>query len=456
LGFAPPFWSVFDLHGRPQWKDCRSLEASSHLAPVATTLRKSIRVCYATRRGQVIVMSSPLLAVEALISTVARAFYNDTVVVMLEGLLQEKYIIEEELGPRLKLTAKEVRKITTQLESEMMIKVENVSIDDSKSFLRCFYIDFQQFVDAVRYRIHLMQKAIVSEEKTELKDVFFQCPTCKSRYSSLEAQRLLSRDFKFVCLACIPENLHASAVMSEDRFKLREMDNTNKLSGLQLLERKLEEQMNRSKLHEGIFDLLHQLRDVPLGQNLPSQNMERGIRSSLITDDRVADEIRENFESATGEFGTSLIKKKTQDAKVSSLIDRKGAEDRTEFKINIQSEAEDRDGQKLGGEAFYDTASFVGAAGGGKPGATQQQLDASLPHFLRQSRVVGAEDMLRGVKSLQEGGDSEPAAKRPRVEEAEAPAADAGAKDDGAGKADDDEDDDVAWEDADDDDDGNS
>ncbi|KAJ1439179.1 hypothetical protein B484DRAFT_391933 [Ochromonadaceae sp. CCMP2298] len=394
-------------------------------------------------------MSSPLLAVEALISTVARAFYNDTVVVMLEGLLQEKYIIEEELGPRLKLTAKEVRKITTQLESEMLIKVENVSIDDSKSFLRCYYIDFQQFVDAVRYRIHLMQKAIVSEEKTELKDVFFQCPTCKSRYSSLEAQRLLSKDFKFVCLACIPENLHASAVMSEDRFKLREMDNTNKLSGLQLLEKKLEEQMNRSKMHDGIFDLLRQLRDVPLGQNLPSQNMERGIRSSVITDERVTDEIRENFESATGEFGTSLIKKKTQDAKVSSLIDRK-AEDRTEFKINIQSD--EGDGQKQSSEPFYDTATFVGAAGGGRPGATLQELEASLPHFLRQSRVVGAEDMLRGVKSLQEG-DSEPAAKRSRVEE-KAPA-DAEAKEEGK-ELDDDDEDDVAWEDADEDDDGNS
>ena len=63
-------------------------------------------------------MSNSLVLIETLVSTIARAFYTDTVVVLLEGLMHEKYIIEEELGPRLKLTAKDVRKITTQLENE--------------------------------------------------------------------------------------------------------------------------------------------------------------------------------------------------------------------------------------------------------------------------------------------------------------------------------------------------
>lgn len=95
-------------------------------------------------------MSNAIVLIENLVATVARAFYTDTYVVLLEGLMHEKYIIEEELGPRLKLSAKEVRKITTQLEAEMLIKVENVTIDDTKSFLKCYYIDYQQFVDAVR------------------------------------------------------------------------------------------------------------------------------------------------------------------------------------------------------------------------------------------------------------------------------------------------------------------
>jgi transcription initiation factor IIE alpha subunit len=333
-----------------------------------------------------------MVLVENLVSTVARAFYTDTVVIVLEGLMHEKYIIEEELGPRLKLSAKEVRKITTQLESEMLICVENVTIGDTKSFLKCYYIDYQQFVDAVRFRVHLMQRELVSEEKSELHEVYYECPTCKTRYNSLEVQRLICADFKFICNSCCPVT-NFRAAKSEAYYRLVEVDNTGKLSALQLLERKLEEQMNKSKLHDGIFDLLGQLRDVPLGHNLPSLNISKGVRSSQITDERVAQEIKQNFEYATGQFGSSLIKKKNQDVLTNGIP----AANKTEFKINIESE--DNPGWNDDPSMMY--LNKVGSEGAGKLHATQEELNLSLPHFLRDSRVTGAQEMLLSVKSLQ-------------------------------------------------------
>jgi transcription initiation factor IIE alpha subunit len=395
-------------------------------------------------------MSNAVVLVETLVSTVARAFYTDTVVVLLEGLMHEKYIIEEELGPRMKLTAKDVRKITTQLESEMLIKFESVTIDETKSVLKCYYIDYQQFVDVVRFRVHLMQRELVSEEKTELNEVYYQCPTCKNKYSSLEVQRLLSADYKFICNSCCPATNFRAAV-SEPYYRLIEVDNSGKLSTLQLLERKLEEQMNKSKLHDGIFDLLGQLRDVPVGRNLPSQNISKGVRSSKITDERVVQEIKQNFEYATGQFGSSLIKKKTQETIANGLQPSDGAGG---FTINIESASEaalkHQEQQQYDDYGTLHTTA-VGSEGAGRLHTNDAELKKSLPFFLRDSRVEGAQEMLRSVKSLQQTAAEE----RQRQEEGDHPTkrarTEAGAAeskegpDDGAG-------DDVAWEDGNEDD----
>lgn len=398
-------------------------------------------------------MSNAIVIAELLISTVARAFYSDTYVVLLEGLMHEKYIIEEELGPRLKLSAKEVRKITTQLEYEMLVKVENVSIDDSKSFVKCYYIDYQQFVDAVRFRIHLMQKSIVSEEKTELSESFYQCPTCKAKYGALEAQRLLSADMKFICNNCCPAN-NFRATISEAYYRLVEVDNTGKLSKLQLLERKMEEQMNKSKLHDGIFELLAQLRDVPLSHNLPSLNISRGVRSSKITDDRVAQEIKQNFEYATGQFGSSRVKPKTQEV-IAGGMQGNG---RTEFNISIETEESESSNLGVNIGAFSDYNKMyggVGAEGAGRLSQHELAEAQMLPH-LRGTRVTGAVEMLQSVKSLQrnrditsaydtagEGVVDQPTAKKARV--GESGAGTAGTGKDGEDEV---EEDDVVWEDA--------
>jgi transcription initiation factor IIE alpha subunit len=62
--------------------------------------------------------------VEKLVRTIARAFYTDSYVIVLEILIREKYLREEEFAPRLKLPEKDVNKVVRQLESEMLIRYE--------------------------------------------------------------------------------------------------------------------------------------------------------------------------------------------------------------------------------------------------------------------------------------------------------------------------------------------
>ena len=94
------------------------------------------------------------LVVERLVKTVGRAFYTDTVVVVLDALLREKYIKESELAPRLRLKEKDIRAVLTRLEnSDLMIKHESLLARDQDGKNRqhkFYYIDFQFFVDVCR------------------------------------------------------------------------------------------------------------------------------------------------------------------------------------------------------------------------------------------------------------------------------------------------------------------
>ena len=350
-------------------------------------------------------MSNASLLVESLVSTVAKAFYNDTYVVFLEVLFYEKYIIEEEIGPRLKISPKEVRKICAQLEQEMIIRCEYVTIDEEKSRIKCYYIDHQTFVNVVRYRVYCMQKVIKVEERSELTEVYFQCPTCSTKYNSLEVQRFRSGDHKFICPSCCPiENFRNYP--SEAFYRLVEIDNRGKLSRLELMGNKLKEQLSQNKHHTGIYDLLSKLKHMKLPSNLPSENIQKGFRTSMVNDDRVNEEIKLNFEYATGKFGSSLIKKKTQDTLISTntgINTTAAALNKTEIKVNIQpTNGDDHIDNHQWQSSSSSAVNDVMMMSRHSHRTNIEGRDDSLPSFLRDSRVIGATDMLKAVENLQQ------------------------------------------------------
>ena len=117
-----------------------------------------------------------IILVEKLVKTVTRAFYSDTVVVVMDALLREKFIREEEMGPRLRLKEKDWRKVINQMEEELLINSEKVLMEDMRQ-PSVYYIDYQMFVDVVRYRIYLMRKKVNSAQSQEIAEVKYKCPT---------------------------------------------------------------------------------------------------------------------------------------------------------------------------------------------------------------------------------------------------------------------------------------
>ena len=111
-----------------------------------------------------------------LVQTVARAFYTDDVVILLDALVREKFIKSEEIGPRLHISKNDVTRILLQLETkEGLIKCEYLTIDGFS--FKCYYIDYQSFTNIVRYRVKLMQEGLKKQE-LKLTQSMFQCPTC--------------------------------------------------------------------------------------------------------------------------------------------------------------------------------------------------------------------------------------------------------------------------------------
>jgi transcription initiation factor IIE alpha subunit len=335
--------------------------------------------------------SSNFLA-EKFVQTIARAFYTDTIVVVLDTLIREKYIREQELGPRLRMSQKQARDaIAALVDSDMLVKFEEVPLPEvdananpnSKQTVKFYYIDYQSFVNLIRYRIYVIMKSIQSQERSEVDDIYYECPTCLTKYSSLQAMKQRSADFKFVCTNCCPD-YDVSKTISQPSFRLRDVDNRGKLSDVQKLERKMKEQLSRSTDHDGILEMLEELKNVPLSRNKPSTNIRRGIRTSRVKDDDVATEINELITSKAPSKSTTDIKEKhfnllsTRIDGTSKVVEAKpSASDVPVIVANLESKEDEVDIQ-----------------------AIKRMRQADMPVFLHESGVKGSSAIMQEVHEL--------------------------------------------------------
>lgn len=158
---------------------------------------------------------------------------------------------------------------------------------------QCYYIDYQHFVHVVRYRIHLMQREIRNSENVELNRHFLICPTCKTKFSELEYYKIRDKNNMFLCAHCCPLQSFRN-IESEKYYQLVEYDRTGKMNEVQALGAKFKSQFGRTEGHEGIYELLAQLKDVSVSRNLPSENIRSGNVASRVVDADVQSEIDYN------------------------------------------------------------------------------------------------------------------------------------------------------------------
>lgn len=309
-------------------------------------------------------MRTSLAAAQELVHTVGHAFYPDPYALVLDALLLEKYIIEDEIAPRLKMSKKSMKEILQQLHDEDgLIRSENVNTNDNGLIL-CYYIDYQSFVNIVRYRIYLMQKQLKECEKSHRSSMQFKCPTCKKVYGALATQKLLTKDRKRACPLCCP-HANLREVDSEESFRLIECNRDESLDQAGDLVNKLTYQLGKNS-SLSLYKLLQELRDAPLMRNTPSENMKYGWKPSPITDTGVQNVI---------DWDQRLKKKrKEEDERVQAKDKVTGMIMMNKF---VETQKEDK---KEVDESIQHVAS------------SRRIHTASVPDFLQTSGVYGAKD----------------------------------------------------------------
>jgi transcription initiation factor IIE alpha subunit len=333
---------------------------------------------------------------ERLIGTVARCFYGDTTVVVLDALIREKFIREEEMGPRLRLKEKDWRKVVNQLEEELLIQSEKVLMEDMRQ-PSVYYIDYQMFVDVVRYRIYLMKQKVDSATTQEISEVKYKCPTCKRVIGMTEAMRCRSKDYKFICSECCPHDDFRQHPAEFD-WILQSEDNAVRISSADNLKTKMIDALKKSDLHEGILDDLGQLKDVPLTRNLPSDNMSMGIRNTKIEDEEMENAVRSNTRRAViGKKGRHVLS-----------VEAKANDEGNAFELSLD---DDGHGESAIAASTKREEDAVGSLGRPLTGDSEAAKTLGiLPEFLDRSGVYGSNAAynIKSLNSDRTGIDSAP------------------------------------------------
>ena len=231
---------------------------------------------------------------EALVAAVARAFYPDDVAIVLDALIRDRYVREDEMGRRLRMSARQARKLLQLLEGERLVDFEVLDVGADGKLKKkkkdlgheigkagdagrkspappaaneiYWYVDLARFVDVIRWRVHTMRETIRKRESAATAALTFRCGRCGVGQSSLDAVR-----YQFKC----PERL----CLGEPDALLTESALDASLTSARRLGAKVDAQLGSSEDHDraGIYELLRRLDGKELPSNKPSENRARGV-----------------------------------------------------------------------------------------------------------------------------------------------------------------------------------
>uniref|UniRef100_A0A7S1Z7X5 HTH TFE/IIEalpha-type domain-containing protein n=1 Tax=Ditylum brightwellii TaxID=49249 RepID=A0A7S1Z7X5_9STRA len=243
-------------------------------------------------------MSDQTVYAEALIATVARAFYDDDAVCLIDVLLRDKFLRDDDMGPRLSLPPRQLRRTLQFLQEEHLVKYEHV--DDLSSGgsqnTKFWYIDYNHAVNVIRLRVYLLKKKLEEAELRARSSSMYLCPgyktkACNGRYTETEAQQVVDHECGlFLCPECVTTHESNPDPPPKSTYTLQLLDNTRDLRLAMDNMRRVNVQLSAKmignhQLRAGIYDLLQKVRSKgkgPLTSNLPSENRSLGIGSKRL------------------------------------------------------------------------------------------------------------------------------------------------------------------------------
>jgi len=210
-----------------------------------------------------------------LFRSIARAFYDDDVVVVADALTRSPYVMDDEksqvsilLQTQFSLQSKQVRKSLQTLHLHQLI--EKVELDykapdapkgtRAKKFL-FWYINYFHFVKIVRLRIAMMEKIVTTtNEKKMVHENNLMCPRCNRTYNISEVISRVDSEGRFYCANCQHDTFETVPLVEVK--KEAEPVKTDKQFP-KLISRIQEQLKEESGLRPGILDILSKIDVYP-------------------------------------------------------------------------------------------------------------------------------------------------------------------------------------------------
>lgn len=235
---------------------------------------------------------------EALIATVARAFYDDEAICLIDVLIRDKFLRDDDMAPRLSLPAKKLRATLQFLQEEHLVRSETVDdlAQGGSQATKFYYLDYNRAVYSIRLRLHLLRKKLEQDELKARSNSYYLCPgykerRCNGRYTEEEAQQVLDMTTGlFLCQECSIAYQNDPNAPPLASYTLKLVDNAKDLKLAVDNLRRVNVQLSakfigNDQMRAGIYDLLQKVRGkgkAPITSNLPSENFALGIGSKRL------------------------------------------------------------------------------------------------------------------------------------------------------------------------------
>ena len=138
---------------------------------------------------------------------VAHAFYQPKYFLLIDILVKNTIVSEENLSKMLHSEARQLRAVLTQFSKDKLIrtKFKNIPRPEGKpQRISYYYIDYQMFVNVVRFRLYKMGEKLEQEEIHSDRTTYY-CTNqeCKKTYTELEIDKLMNpMERNLICERC--------------------------------------------------------------------------------------------------------------------------------------------------------------------------------------------------------------------------------------------------------------
>ncbi|TIC65449.1 hypothetical protein E3Q01_02148 [Wallemia mellicola] len=180
---------------------------------------------------------------KSLVQHVGRSFYESKYYIILDQLIR-KEAWDGEIAGRIGLTVKDSSKLIAKLISDKLVfhyRRNEYQPPNPRPLLKTYYyIDYQQFIDNVKWRMWRIRKAIDDKLRNELDQKGYVCPGCQKTFTPLDVLHLEATTDTFICDTCnapLKDNDESDGVKgSQDMMARLLMQCRHIIAGLKLTE----------------------------------------------------------------------------------------------------------------------------------------------------------------------------------------------------------------------------